>query len=252
MKSAVAFLWIVSFAVLCGSTGTCSFGQDDVSSETAAEKTKASRSRKVYMGRRIAAFMPFHGGGAEWLFRETRKVEEEPQLVLDQLGIEPGMVVCDLGCGNGFYTLQLAEKVGGEGQILAVDIQSEMLHELKNRAAQANLENIQLVLGEPDNPKLPDSKVDLVLMVDVYHEFSHPEEMLAAIRKALKPEGMIALVEFRAEDPRVNIKPLHKMSKEQILKEYSANGFRLVKEFDGLPIQHLMFLGPAPIDPPNK
>jgi ubiquinone/menaquinone biosynthesis C-methylase UbiE len=146
-----------------------------------------------------------------------------------------------MGCGNGFYSLELARLVGEEGKVLAVDIQREMLQMLKERAANERIANIELIHGTVIDPKLSEASVDLMLMVDVYHEFSHPEQMLAAIRKSLKPNGRVALVEFRGEDPKVPIKPLHKMSKEQIMKEFPPNGFKLVEEFDELPWQHLMF-----------
>ena len=146
-----------------------------------------------------------------------------------------------MGCGNGFYTLRIAKLVGERGKVIAVDIQREMLELLKERAAAERITNIETVLGTVVDPKLPPKSIDLVLLVDVYHEFSHPEQMLAAIRKSLKPTGRVALVEFRAEDPNVPIKPLHKMSKEQIMKEFPPNGFKLVEEFDKLPWQHLMF-----------
>ncbi len=198
-------------------------------------------NRTKYMGRRIADTMGYLG--APWLIRETRELEENPSVVLEQLGLKPGMSVCDLGCGNGFYTLLMAQKVGPTGRVYAVDIQPEMLQLLSRRAAEAKIDQIDMIHSTVNDAKLPDGKVDLLLLVDVYHEFSHPEEMLASIRKSLSPEGVVALVEFRGEDPRVPIKPLHKMTKKQILKEYQANGFRLVREFDGLPIQHLMFFG---------
>lgn len=192
-----------------------------------------------YKGREIAQTM--HYLGADWLTRESRNREEDCDTMLKALDVKPGDVVCDMGCGNGFYTLKLAQLVGPKGKVIAVDIQREMLGLLDDRAKQEKVANIDTVLGTVVDPKLPDKAVDLVLLVDVYHEFSHPEQMLAAIRKSLKPTGRIALVEFRAEDPNVPIKPLHKMSKEQILKEFPPNGFKLVEEFDKLPWQHLMF-----------
>ncbi|HMP79666.1 MAG TPA: class I SAM-dependent methyltransferase [Pirellulaceae bacterium] len=195
--------------------------------------------RDEYMGRRIAQTM--HYAGAAWLMRETRDREEDCSLLLNNLPLRPGMTVCDMGCGNGFYSLPIAQLIGERGRVLAVDIQSEMLVMLRNRMEQAGIENISPILGSAHDPRLPRNSIDLVLMVDVYHEFSHPEEMLAAIRASLKPEGKIALVEFRAEDPKVPILPLHKMSKEQIMKEFPANGFRLVDQFDKLPWQHVMY-----------
>jgi ubiquinone/menaquinone biosynthesis C-methylase UbiE len=205
---------------------------------------ETSRSKiKYYMGRRVAA--PMSHVGADWLIRSERESEEDPKQMLGQLGLQPGMVVCDMGCGNGYYALPMAEMVGKDGKILAVDIQPEMLQLLSRRSATQGLENIDMILGTIKDPKLPEAGVDLVLMVDVYHEFSHPEEMLAAIRKSLKPSGRIALVEFREEDPSVPIKPEHKMSKKQIIKEYTANGFKLHSEYEGLPWQHLMFMVPS-------
>jgi len=154
------------------------------------------------------------------------------------------MTVCDMGCGDGYYTMELAKRVGPTGKVIAVDIQPEMLQELSRRCERNNLKNVEMILGLPHDPKLPTGKIDLILMVDVYHEFSNPVEMLTSMRESLKPTGRIALVEFRGEDPQVPIKPEHKMTKKQILKEYEANAFRLVDQYDRLPWQHLMFLGP--------
>lgn len=192
-----------------------------------------------YLGREIAVTM--HYTGAPWLVRESRQREEDCEQLLKALKVEPGIVVCDMGCGNGFYTLKLAELVGPAGKILAVDIQSEMLGMLRAEIRKAKLKNVQPLLGTPVDPRLEPNSVDLVLLVDVYHEFSHPEQMLKAIRESLKPRGRVALVEFREEDPLVPIKPLHKMSKTQIMKEFPANGFKLAEEYDKLPWQHLMF-----------
>ncbi len=194
----------------------------------------------IYKGRRIAATM--HYSGAPWLTRESREREEECSQLLAVLHIEPGDVICDLGCGNGFYTLPLAERVGDEGKVLAVDIQPEMLELLADRAKAAGLsDRVEPTLGTLADPKLPKAGVDLILLVDVYHELSHPEQMLEAMRRSLKPNGRVVLVEFREEDLDVPIKPLHKMSKRQIFKELAPNGFRVVEQFDELPWQHVMF-----------
>jgi ubiquinone/menaquinone biosynthesis C-methylase UbiE len=223
-------------------------------SPPAAEK---KRQEKIppplthYMGREIAQTM--HFAGAPWLTRESRDREEEPAKLMKALKIKPGMTVCDLGCGNGFYTLKLAKQVGEGGKVLAVDIQKEMLDMLKKRAEKQGVKNVEPILGTVVDPKLPDNAVDLILVVDVYHEMDHPVEMLAALRKSLSKTGRLVLVEFRAEDPNVPIKPLHKMSKVQILKELPPNGFKLVDQYDDLPWQHVMFFqrdedwkGPAP------
>jgi ubiquinone/menaquinone biosynthesis C-methylase UbiE len=196
---------------------------------------------EIYKGRRIARTM--HYLGAPWLIRENRENQERCSLMLANLGVKPGMTVCDMGCGNGFYALQMAKMVGEKGQVLGVDIQPEMLEFLKERAAKEEIKNVKPILGTFTDPKLPAGKVDIILCADVYHEFSHPEHMLAAMRKSLSPTGVVVLLEFREEDPEVPIKPLHKMSKAQVNKELTANGFKLVREFDKLPWQHMMFFG---------
>jgi len=197
--------------------------------------------RTHYLGREIAQTM--HYTGAPWLVRESRQREEDCRMLLDALELKPGQTVCDLGCGNGFYTLELARRVGPEGTVYAVDIQPEMLRLLVARARQAKLFNIRPVLGTVIDPRLPTGEVDLVFCVDVYHEFSHPELMLTRIRESLRKDGQIVLAEFRGEDPAVPIKPLHKMTKAQVKQELEPNGFELVREFDKLPWQHLMFFG---------
>jgi ubiquinone/menaquinone biosynthesis C-methylase UbiE len=194
---------------------------------------------QFYKEREIAPYMTFHG--ADWLVRRERQQEEDCSKLLKALKIRPGQVVCDMGCGNGFYTLRLARLVGDKGQVLAVDIQPEMLSLLDKQLKGKHIKNVEPVLSTPIDPCLPEGKVDLILIVDVYHEFTYPDHMLKAMRKSLKPHGRIALAEFRLEDPTVPIKLLHKMSKEQILKEYEPNGFKLVEQYDELPWQHLMF-----------
>ena len=181
-----------------------------------------------------------HYTGAPWLIRESRQREEDCERMLAQLGVKPGMTICDMGCGNGFYSLQLATMVGPQGRVLAVDVQPEMLKLLRQRMERAGIDNITPILGSYHHPRLPRGQVDLILCVDVYHEFSHPQHMLRAMRESLSPEGRIALLEYRLEDPEVPIKRLHKMSKKQINKEYPANGFKLVSEYDDLPWQHMM------------
>jgi ubiquinone/menaquinone biosynthesis C-methylase UbiE len=213
----------------------------DVSPAKAGPAKREPPALKGYKGRRIAQTM--HYTGAEWLTRDNREQEERCSLMLANLGVKRGMTICDMGCGNGFYTLQLAKMVGEQGKVYGVDVQPEMLTFLQQRAAAEAVTNIEPILGTLTDPKLPKAKMDLILLVDVYHEFSNPEQMLAAMRDALAEGGLCALVEFRAEDPNVPIKPEHKMTKAQIMKEWPANGFKLVKEFEGLPWQHLMFFG---------
>jgi len=194
-----------------------------------------------HRGREIAQTM--HFTGAPWLVRESRQREEDCRLLLEALGVKPGQTICDMGCGNGFYTLELARRVGPTGVVYAVDIQPEMLRMLAEVAGREGLTNIRPVLGTVIDPRLPVAAIDLCLCVDVYHEFSHPDAMLARIRESLADGGRLALVEFRGEDPAVPIKPLHKMTKEQIRLELAPAGFRVVGEFDRLPWQHLVFLG---------
>jgi len=197
-----------------------------------------------HFGREIAQTM--HYTGAPWLVRESRQREEDCRTMLKALGVKPGQTVCDMGCGNGFYTLQLARLVGPKGLVYAVDIQPEMLQMLARNAAEARLPNIRPVLGTPIDPRLPAGEIDMMLCVDVYHEFSHPEAMLAKIRESLAADGQLVLVEFRGEDPAVPIKPLHKMTKAQVRAELEPAGFKMVQEFDRLPWQHLLFLAVRP------
>jgi len=200
-----------------------------------------------HLGREIAQTM--HYTGAPWLVRESRQREEDCRLLLEALEVKKGQRICDLGCGNGFYTLELARRVGPDGLVYAVDIQPEMLRMLSRRAAEEGLDNIRPILGTVVDPRLPAGRVDLVLCIDVYHEFSHPELMLARIRESLAAEGRLVLAEFRGEDPAVPIKPLHKMTKVQVRAELEPAGFRLAREFDRLPWQHLLFFAAG--DPPD-
>ncbi len=216
----------------------------------AQEPAKLPPARRAYMGREIARTM--HFSGAPWLIRNEREREERCSLMLTNLGVKPGMTICDMGCGNGFHTLKLARMVGAGGHVLGVDVQPEMLKLLRDRMEQMGLENITPLLGSYHNPRLIPGTVDLILLVDVYHEFSHPELMLKSMRASLKPGGQIVLVEFREEDPKVPIKPLHKMSKNQILREMAPNGFKLVRQYDKLPWQHMMFFGREDADSPGE
>ena len=196
-----------------------------------------------YEGRVIAQTM--HWQGAAWLVRHKRDREEATLLMREKLDLKPGMSVCDMGSGNGYHTLPMAKAVGEAGKVFAVEVQPEMIEMLHRRAEEQGIKNITSIIGQPHDPKMPAESCDMILLVDVYHEFSHPELMLAGMRKALKKDGVVVLVEFRAEDDGVPIKPEHKMTKAQINKEMTKNGFKLVREFDGLPWQHMMFFGAA-------
>lgn len=193
---------------------------------------------RFYQGRETSPVMGHLGAG--WLERAEREAEEKPSVLIRNLGLKPGDVVADIGAGTGYFSFRLASLVP-KGKVLAVDIQPEMLALLRERAKRTGIANVEPVPGRIDDPGLAPDSVDLVLMVDVYHEFSQPCEMMRAVVKALKPGGRVALVEYRAEDPAVPIKPLHKMTRAQAEKEMAAVGLRLQRTFDGLPWQHLMF-----------
>lgn len=209
--------------------------------QTAADQESESAippALEEYQGRLIAQTM--HYRGAPWLVRENREREERCSLMLANSGIQPGMSVCDIGCGNGYYAFRMAELVGPNGIVYAVDIQPEMLSLLREEMEKRGVENIVPILGSVHNPRLPAGSVDIMVLADVYHEFSHPEQMLKYMRSALKPDGYAILLEYREEDEDVPIKPLHKMSKDQIMKEWPVNGFKLIGEFNRLSWQHMM------------
>jgi len=193
---------------------------------------------KTFKGRPIADVMSYLG--ADWLLRPTREEQERPDEMLDALKIQPGDVVADVGAGVGFHSLKLAERVGPEGLVYATDVQPEMLRMLRERAKEAGVENIRTALVTHDDPGLPANAIDLILMVDVYHEIADPEASLQGFLDALKPGGRLVLVEFRAEDPQVPIKPDHKMSVEQVRKEIEPAGFRFKDVLDFLPWQHII------------
>ena len=208
-----------------------------------ADPEDTPEGRATYLGREVAHTM--HWTGAPWLLRATREDEENGLLLQRWLAVQPKQAVCDLGCGNGYHTLPLAKATGPGGKVFAVDIQREMLQLLAMRTKQAAIDHVELIEGAVDDPKLPANSCDLVLMVDVYHELSHPVRVLSHVRAALKPGGRLVLVEFREEDASVPIKPEHKMSKAQVAAELADNGFRLVASFDELPWQHALEIGRA-------
>jgi len=191
---------------------------------------------KRYMGREIAGVMGWEG--AQWLERESRAREEQPELLLRELALAPGMTVADIGAGTGYYTWQLAKQVGPGGRVYAVDVQPEMIGMLDSQMVKRGVRNVVSVLGSDTTVKLPPASVDLAIMVDVYHELAYPSEVLDSIVGALKPGGRVVFVEYRAEDPAVAIKPLHKMSKPQIRREAEAHGLKWERSIESLPIQH--------------
>jgi len=192
---------------------------------------------KWYMGRQIAHVMSHFG--IDWLEREEREMEENTSLLLKNLAVKPGMVVADIGAGSGYHSALLSKMVG-TGKVFAVDVEPEMIAYLNARIKQEKLSRIVPVLSTEQKVSLPENSIDMMLLVDVYHEFSFPYEMALSMRAALKPGGKLVLVEFRAEDPTVPIKTIHKMSEAQAIKEFKAAGFAFDKNIDNLPWQHCM------------
>ena len=184
---------------------------------------------------------PMSAANADWLTRASREREEQPERMLDALTLRPGMRVADVGAGVGYHTVRLARRVGPEGHVWATDIQEEMVAQLRRRVEAEGLRNVTVVHTRPDEPGLPEGQLDLVLMVDVFHEVAEPELLLARLARALAPGGRLALVEFRAEDPALPVRPEHKMSVAQLDAELGAAGFVRAGRFDGLPRQHLVF-----------
>jgi SAM-dependent methyltransferase len=189
-------------------------------------------------GRRFAPVMGYQG--APWLERSEREEEEAPDVALDVLKIPKGASVADIGAGSGYLTVRLAARVGPTGRVFANDVQPQMLNMLARRLSDRTIANVTLVEGTFDDPKLPPASVDLVLMVDVYHEFSQPQAMLRRLRESLKPGGRLVLLEYRKEDPKVPIKPEHKMSVAEAKMEVEAEGFTLSKVDETLPRQHIL------------
>jgi SAM-dependent methyltransferase len=195
-------------------------------------------------GRRIAPVMG--PSGADWLERSERGQEEQPDKALDALDLKPGMMVGDVGAGTGFYSIRIAKRIGPSGRVYANDIQPEMLERLRENAAAQKVSNIETVLGSASDPKLPAGKLDLVILVDVYHEFSRPQRMLDRIRESLKPDGRLVLLEYRKEDPSVPIRPEHKMSVSEVKAEVIPEGFAFEKTVETLPWQHIIFFRQSP------
>lgn len=192
---------------------------------------------KFYLDREIAQVMGHQGAG--WLERPRRNAEEQPQKVISALDLKPTDVVADLGAGTGYFSFRIAPRLP-QGKVLAVDVQPEMIEILNELKTQKQIANVEPILGSVTDPKLPANSVDVALMVDAYHEFEYPKEMMSAIVKALKPGGRAVLVEYRGENPLILIKGLHKMTQKQVQKEMAAVGLTYQFTRNGLPQQHLM------------
>jgi ubiquinone/menaquinone biosynthesis C-methylase UbiE len=197
-----------------------------------------AQSTHPLTGRQIAPVMG--AGGAGWLDRPEREAEEAPDKALDALGIRAGMTVADVGAGTGYMTLRMARRIGPAGKAYAEDLQPEMLEKLRAKAQREKIVNVETVLGTESSPKLPAGQMDLVLLVDVYHEFSQPQAMLQGIRESLKADGRLVLMEYRKEDPKVPIKLEHKMSVAEVKTEVEAEGYKLDQVIEKLPRQHII------------
>jgi ubiquinone/menaquinone biosynthesis C-methylase UbiE len=195
-------------------------------------------SGKFYMGREISQVMGHQGAG--WLERPERVKEEQPSKLLKMLEVKSGMIVADIGAGSGYHSFRLAKAVGAKGKVLAVDIQKEMLDIIRKRMKTNKVKNIEAILGTETDPKLPAGEVDLILMVDVYHEFTYPYEMMQALAKALKPGGRMVFVEFRREDENVPILLAHRMTVKQVLAEMAPHPLKHAKTIESLPWQHVI------------
>ncbi|RAI92162.1 class I SAM-dependent methyltransferase [Algoriphagus yeomjeoni] len=236
-KSIFYFLFITIFCL----NFSC---QAQTTSDATYTFKDASRdgTGKVYLGREISQVMGF--AGKAWLERAEREREEGISLALKNLPIDANSVLADIGAGSGYYTFRIAPLVS-EGKVYAVDIQQDAVTYIKNRSKELGIANVIPVLGTEKSPNLPEGEIDLVIMVDVYHELAYPREMLSAIYKALKPDGKILLLEYKGEDPSIAIKPLHKMTEKQAKKELKANGFEFVENGKFLPIQHYLIFEKA-------
>lgn len=236
------FRWIVTrrafvaLAVCCG----CALAAASESTANRYSTIPATPDGigKSYLGREIAQVMGWQG--AQWLEREEREREERGDLLLRELALKPGMDVMDVGAGTGYYARRIAVLVGPKGKVFAIDVQPEMVEMLNRVTKKTEFGNIKPILGTEKSVTLPDGVADLAIMVDVYHELEFPSEMLASITRALRPGGRVVFVEYRAEDPRVPIKALHKMSEAQIRREAEHNGLIWEHTANTLPWQHVV------------
>lgn len=246
MKRLITLLLLVAVASACGGApDTDGAGSSEESGRYAEKRASRDGIGKVYMGREISHVMGHLAAG--WLERPEREREERTDRLIERLPLSRDDVVADIGAGTGYFSFPIAKRVT-EGKVLAVDIQQEMLDRIEARKGDVGPSNIETVLGTITNPKLPSNGVDLILIVDAYHEFSHPFEMGTAMADALKPEGKLILIEYRAEDRSVPIKPLHKMSENQAIDEMRAIGLKHLRTEDFLPQQHfLVFEKPAEV-----
>jgi SAM-dependent methyltransferase len=230
---------VISLLVCCVQPVTfqISFAQSTSDSSYTWHTASPGGIGKFYLGREIAHVMG--SSNAVWLDRSSRPSEENTQLAIDKITLPATATIADIGAGTGYYTFRLATKVP-KGKVYAVEIQDEMIRALNNKKKQLNSTNVEVIKGTITSPNLPVNSVDLAVMVDVYHELEYPVEVLASIKKSLKKDGQLLLIEYKGEDPSVAIRPLHKTTVAQLNKELGANGFKLVYDGEFLPIQHFL------------
>ena len=228
--------WIVCLSLAFGACGVRAHVDPENSHYTIGPPNRDGIG-KIYMGREISHVMGHLGAG--WLERPERERQERTDLLIAGLSLSEDFVVADIGAGTGYFTFPVAARVP-KGMVFAVDIQPEMLALMEQRKARENVSNVRTVLGNADDPNLPDNAIDLAFIVDAYHEFSFPREMGEHLKASLKPGGQLVLVEYRAEDPRVPIKRLHKMSEAQVRREMAAIGLDWVRTESYLPQQHVL------------
>ena len=232
--------WLLLVALVAGlaPAGAAPPAAPDADARYATGPRSPDGIGKYHLGREISAVMGWQG--AAWLERPAREQEERTDLLVDALGLAPGDVVADIGAGTGYLALRMAARVAPGGRVHAVDVQPRMVELLRQRVAGAGLANVEPRLGTVDDVGLPAGSVDVAVMVDVYHELEYPFEVLASIIRALKPGGRVVFVEYRAEDPRVPIKPLHRMSEAQIRREAALHPLAWERTLDVLPWQHIV------------
>jgi len=233
----ICLLFLLNSFTACNSqqkAGSIHTGKDSIYTYRTAS---ADGIGKFYYGREISHVMG--AGGSDWLERPERNTEENTRLAIEKIDVSDSAVIADIGAGTGYYSFKLAAKVP-KGKVYAVEVQDEMISMLKANKAKQHDSIVEIIKGAEQSPNLPPNSVDLAIMVDVYHELEYPQQMLQAIRTALKPHGKILLLEYRGEDPSVPIKALHKTTVAQLNKEMEANGFLLFYKGDFLPIQHFL------------
>ena len=238
MKTAI---WVLSWLIygnVCGQPARqISAANKNIDTPYVYRSPSADGTGKFYMGREIARVMD--ASGSDWLERPGRPKQENTELIIASMHLNRASVVADIGAGTGFYTFRIASLVP-EGKVFAVEIQDELIRFLNQKKKETSAQNVEVIKGDTLRVNLPDSSVDLAILVDVYHELSWPREVIRSIRNSLKQEGRILLVEYRGEDPSVRIKPLHKTTIAQLSREMASHGFVLERRVDVLPIQHFL------------